>query len=109
LSALGDRLSEAITMIVSGHVHLFEVLSFGGNTAHAPAQLVVGNGGVKLAKEPDTPAEINGNSVKRGLIVDHHGYMVWDRSATSWKGQLNSDGSVRARCTLIERDLRCEG
>src|SRR4030095_4130921 len=48
--ALGNELEPKIKMIVSGHIHLFEGLSFSDDR---PPQLVVGSGGTNLAKAPD--------------------------------------------------------
>jgi hypothetical protein len=42
-------------MIVSGHIHLFEALSFRDADPPRPAQLVVGTGGTELAKSRTCP------------------------------------------------------
>jgi hypothetical protein len=43
--APGDLLPPAIKMIVSGHIHMFEALSFGDAKPPRAPQLVVGTGG----------------------------------------------------------------
>jgi hypothetical protein len=48
--AIGDALSPNIAMIVSGHIHVFEALTFAPANPERPPQLVVGTGGDKLAK-----------------------------------------------------------
>lgn len=106
--ALGDHLPKDIEMIVSGHVHMFEALSFGDANATNPAQLVVGTGGVKLAKKPNKPEDIDGIPVSDALILRDFGYMVWDRDGTNWKGSLFDEDNARlARCNLVRRALTC--
>src|SRR5215472_10953051 len=65
--AIGGLLPSNIKMIVSGHIHIFEALSFADADPPRPPQLVVGTGGVKLAKEPDVPKKINGARVTGAL------------------------------------------
>src|SRR5262245_47696782 len=48
--ALGDFLSPNIAMVVSGHIHIFEALTFDDTDPKRPSQLVVGTGGDKLAR-----------------------------------------------------------
>jgi calcineurin-like phosphoesterase family protein len=107
--AIGDLLPKDIEMIVSGHVHMFEALSFAdANPPRAP-QLVVGTGGVKLAKKPDKPADIDGIPVVDPFILKDFAYIVWDRNGTSWDGKLfDADGAKIARCTLADRTLACK-
>jgi hypothetical protein len=107
--AIGDLLSGDIEMIVSGHVHMFEAFSFANANPPRPPQLVVGTGGVKLAKKPKKPHEIGGIPVSDALIVKSFAYMVWDRAGTSWSGALFDDnGSQIARCKLVNHELSCE-
>ena len=107
--ALGSLLPATVKLIVSGHVHAFEALSFKeANPAHVP-QLVVGDSGTKLAREPHVPNNVSGAPVTSGVVFSHFGYMVWDREGTNWNGQLFDErGSPRVRCKLIERDLSCK-
>ena len=98
-----------IQMIVSGHVHTFEALSFRDINPPRPPQLVVGTGGVKLAKKPNKPDNISGAPVNKALILKEFGYIVWDREGTNWSGELFSeDGAQIARCKLVDRDLSCK-
>ena len=106
--AIGERLSRNIKMIASGHVHLFEALSFGGDTP-PPAQLVVGTGGTELDAPPDELSKINGSPVHNAFIRGHFGYMVWNREGPNWNGELHDQlGQPLAHCRLMERELRCQ-
>ena len=107
--AIGDLLSKDIEMIVSGHVHVFEALSFADARPPRPSQLVVGTGGVKLATKPDKPEDIGGIPVSDALIVKDFAYIVWDRDGTTWRGELfNADGLQIAQCKLAEPALTCK-
>jgi hypothetical protein len=107
--ALGDLLPPAVKLIVSGQVHAFEALSFGEASPARVPQLVIGNSGTKLAKEPKEPTEVGGVPVTSGLILSKFGYMVWDRDGANWSGQLFDEAGLSiARCKLVERDLSCK-
>src|SRR5262249_56706207 len=67
--AIGDLLPRDIEMIVSGHVHTFEALSFADANPPRPPQLVVGTGGVKLAKKPKKPDDIGGAPATKSLFL----------------------------------------
>jgi predicted phosphodiesterase len=107
--AIGDLLSKDVEMIVSGHVHMFEALSFADANPSRPPQLVVGTGGVKLAKKPKKPEDVDGIPVSDALILKDFAYIVWDREGTNWKGELfDADGAQIASCKLAERALTCK-
>jgi Calcineurin-like phosphoesterase len=107
--AIGRTLSPSIRMIVSGHIHMFEALSFGDADPPRPPQLVVGTGGDELGKKPDKPEAINNAQVTDASILKRFGYMVWDRDGAKWKGSLlDEDGEQIAHCKLAERSLTCK-
>lgn len=89
-------------------MHAFEALSFGRAKPARVPQLVVGNSGTKLAKEPEEPTELGGVSVTSGVVLSKFGYMAWDRDGANWSGQLFDEvGVPLARCKLVERELSC--
>jgi predicted phosphodiesterase len=98
----------AIRMIVSGHIHIFETLSYGGDR---PPQLVVGTGGDNLEDFPPQRikgVDVNDARVKSGLMFTRFGYMVWDKGDTGWTGGFyDDDGRKLANCTLKSRNLAC--
>jgi hypothetical protein len=107
--AVGDILSPDIAMIVSGHIHLFEALNFGRSDPPRRPQLVVGTGGDKRAKKPETPIEVDGVPVTDALILRKFAYMAWDKDGSNWRGELFSkDGERIAHCTLAVGGLTCE-
>src|SRR5262249_12072960 len=95
--ALGGLLSPSIQMIVSGHIHMFEALSFDKDM---PPQLVVGTGGTNLAKQPGNPTKIGGTTVTSSVIEQQFAYMVWKRDGqdrAKWHGTaFGQDGTAIA-------------
>jgi hypothetical protein len=113
MDAIGGALSPNIAMIVSGHIHIFEALSFARTGSQSdpqwPPQLVVGTGGDKLTKEPHEPSELFDRPVDHALIVRNFAYMILDRDGANWKGTLFDEDSVPlADCQLSNRDLICQ-
>ena len=107
---LGPAIPPGVQMIVSGHIHIFESLSFDDGPPQRPPQLVVGTGGDELGHEPGIPASVNGAPVATPAArLAKFGYMVWDRSGTGWTGTLFSEtGDQLVACQLAGRTLRCD-
>ncbi len=102
-----------IDLVMSGHVHLFEQLSF--STAH-PSQFVVGISGSQLETVPVpatlapdiTPAA--GARVKNFDVWTGFGYMTMERIRSSeWDVQVwNSAGQPVRKCRIVGRVSHCE-
>jgi len=107
-AASGNALPPAIAMVVAGHTHLFEALSFADRR---PPQLVLGTGGDLLSDEilaPPGGRPIAGSSVAHGRIVHAWGFTVFERAAKGWKASFRDpDGVPRFTCAIVERDVRC--
>jgi predicted phosphodiesterase len=108
--AIGGKLPKSVRMIVSGHIHMFEALSFSDGSPPRVSQLVVGTGGDELGKnKPKKPHAIGDALVTDATIIHKFGFMVWDRDGESWKGTLiDPDGEKLARCKLADRSLTCK-
>ncbi len=81
---------KGIDLIVSGHTHLFELLSFDKGR---PTQLVAGDGGTEMAMP--IPAKIDGLKLRGATLLsgqDAHefGYSALTRSAEGWRLALTS-------------------
>jgi len=106
--ALGPIMPENVRMFVSGHIHFFQAVDFGGAR---PPQLVVGTGGDNL--EPIPPMslvglQVNGKTVASSAAYSGFAYMVWDRSGNSWLGTLfDVNGKPLNHCRLIGKSLTC--
>lgn len=107
--AINNQFSPAIQLFVSGHIHLFEALSFGQGR---PPQLLVGNSGTLLDPAISTPLtglEIAGMKVSYGSYIDRFGYVTMDRrSDGSWAvGVHNVAGGEMDKCLLSGATLQC--
>ena len=106
--ALGADMPAGVRMYVSGHIHFFQSVDFGGMR---PPQLVVGTGGDNLEGIPAASvvgADINGRKVVNSSTYSGFGYMVWDRDGAVWSGTLfDVDGKPIDRCRLADRLLSC--
>lgn len=95
---------KGIDLVVSGHIHLFELLSFDRGQ---PTQLVAGDGGTEMAMA--IPAQIAGLKVRGATLLsgqDAHefGYTVLTRAADGWRLALTSTNDrVLESATLPSR------
>ena len=108
--AFRGRAMAGVQMVVSGHVHHFQVIDFG---AARPAQLTVGAGG-DLGIKADRAQPYGGDRPLNGLDAhtfsfSRFGFYVMDKDGVDWIGTFHDiDDQVRARCRLHARDLTCE-
>ena len=109
--AVENRDLSAVQMVVSGHIHHFDSLSFGNAR---PAQLIVGTGGdvgewADTPRVRDTTASIDGLEAKR-LSFERYGYFLLDRDGDDWVGVFRDlDNRLVANCRLHLRALICWG
>jgi hypothetical protein len=97
-------------MVLSGHTHLFELLSYG----HArPLQIVAGDGGTNLA-DP-VPAQVSGMEIHGVMVAASEnqrefGFTVFTRRGAGWEMRLKDLGQLDlVRCEIEGREARCEG
>jgi hypothetical protein len=92
---------KGIQLILSGHTHLFEILSFEHGR---PPQIVAGDGGTDLAQA--LPASVNGMLI-RGLTISgsetrhEFGYTLLNKTAKGWNLELKNPADV----TLVTCDI----
>jgi hypothetical protein len=99
-----------VKALLSGHVHLFEVVSF---ATPQPAQFVVGNGGDWI----DTPLPLPlpagvvpaPGTVIAGLVATNRfGFMTMERDGARWRMVAHDmRGAPQISCTLQERQASC--
>jgi predicted phosphodiesterase len=100
-----------VTMIVAGHTHLFELLSF---TQPLPPQVVVGNGGTDLAhkiKAALAGQSIGTATVARGDSVDDFGYALTKPAGggKGWSLRLHdTKGKKVLECTIADGVTQCK-
>jgi hypothetical protein len=91
-------LSKHLDLVVSGHMHRFQLVSFKSDT-HAQ-QLIVGNGGVELAKQhPRKTTKLLIDEKKATVLgVDDFGYMVLKLRKKGWTGKLFGKTDELLKC-----------
>lgn len=106
--ATGNAFPETVQTLLSGHLHIFETLSF---EKGRPPQLLVGNSGTLLDPPMTTPLhglEIAGMNVKEGVNIDKFGYAAMYRSGDHWAiGVRDGNGSDMDKCLLGGGKLSC--
>ena len=112
LAALKGADESGLTLMLSGHIHNFQIENFGGPM---PPQLVVGEGGDNLDTEVPpllTGLITGGQTIASGMSLPGFGYVVIDRVGDSqdWTITVHAaDGAVMRHCGLKSRKLSCEG
>jgi hypothetical protein len=102
--------AEGVDLVMNGHVHLFEALSF--SSAH-PATLVLGNSGsameghvspsAALAAEPAPDAKVETFATQPGF-----GFATLDQVGTGWRlTEWTAQGQALTVCQLNGQHLRC--
>ena len=99
-----------IDLLLAGHVHLFELLSF---DIFLPPQLVAGQGGTDRAKPIDKPVvgmPMGPAKVTAGATADEFGYTMLDRSGDGWSVALHDSlGKVLKECLVRGGQVSCTG
>lgn len=107
-AAIRGRLPDSVTLLLAGHVHLFEALAFGDRR---PPMMIVGNSGTELDAEITQPVAglpIDGVTVTSATIIRAFGYTTIESSAGAWRATIHDvDGRVVTECTLRGRAMTC--
>lgn len=112
LAALAGSDEAALTLMLAGHIHNFQITNYGGSAA---PQLVVGEGGDDLDKAVPpllTGLVTGGKTVTQGLSLSGFGYVVLDRVGRTQDWEITvhaADGGVLRHCALKARKLACAG
>ena len=99
-----------VDLIVAGHTHLFELLSF---KQPLPPQVVIGNSGTGLAHEIKTALKgqsIGGSTVANGNTIDDFGYALIepDKGNKGWSLHLHdSAGKKQLVCSISGSNTQC--
>ncbi len=101
-------LPAGVQLVLSGHIHFFQWLSFSGGR---PPQLIVGNSGTELIP-PITASlagvTIDGTPVASGATVHRFGYLGVEPSGSGWTATLyDPAGATLTTCTLQDLAASC--
>jgi hypothetical protein len=109
-SAWDASAPKGYSLILSGHVHLFEFVSLDHDH---PIQIVAGDGGTEMA----VPIEmsLNGTKIRGATVIasrskQQFGYTVLTKSGLTWKVELrNRLHQTMVTCTVPGSSAQCEG
>jgi hypothetical protein len=109
-SAIGDKLSANLALIVSGHIHIAEALSF-EETSNLPPQLISGNSGTALDTMPSgtpTGAELDDPDLEEAEILSSFGFLTLEPGPEGWVAtQRNASGNATVVCELGRDAASC--
>ena len=109
-AASGNELPAGVQAVLSGHVHVYQLLGF--DPPRAP-QMIVGNGGTALAQIVTSPLrglEVAGATVADGETLDQFGFVTLEASGTDgWRMTVRDfAGSALQECTVAGLAIDCE-
>jgi len=107
-----NHLPSSITLVLSGHIHIFEMLGFEDKR---PPQSITGNTGTYLdlaLSQPPAGQEVGETKVINGTSIGKFGFMTLERKGTDtehWVGRARGvDGSIQATCEIENRQVICQ-
>ena len=110
VEAARGALAPNIETVLSGHLHLFEALSF---SQDLPAQIVAGSGGDMLDSMPQTllGLTLGDATVESGRgVAGVYGFALMERGENEWRlTEYDLHDKALVRCALRGRKLACEG
>jgi hypothetical protein len=108
-AAAAGTMPAAIAMMLSGHIHTFQLINYQGGQ---PPQIVAGHGGDNLDR--DIPADlsglaINGAHIARGVNYPAaFGFLTLDRADKGWTvTDYDTHGVAVRKCALEGRTISC--
>ena len=111
-AATGGALGADYALLLSGHIHLAESLSF-DSASGRPAQLISGNAGTALDAVPSaSPAasELGDPQIEDAETLSSFGFLTLEPDGTSWiASQRNAAGDQLLRCQLALPEITCTG
>lgn len=103
-----DAATDPISLVVTGHIHLLELLTFADGR---PPQIVSGNGGTSLAGKAEDPTgqQIGGRTVST-YVQDHHwGFITATRTAEGWTMDVRDvNGKAKTKCAVTATAIVCD-
>ncbi len=107
-ASTGNVLKPGINLVLSGHIHLFEMLNFVGDRS---PQLLVGFSGTKLDQPVTVPLaglEIAGTTVNEGVSLDDFGFVTMEQFEDGWNVSIrNVEGKEVISCLIVDDFTEC--
>ena len=99
-----------IGLVLAGHTHLFEILSYSGGR---PPQIVAGDAGTSLAAKIQTDLKgetVFGMQVESGTSRHEFGFTMLERKKRRWDLALkNPSDKTLASCKIQGKAVHCKG
>jgi hypothetical protein len=110
-AAWGAAKPKSVELVLSGHVHMFQAISFASAEGGRPAQLIAGMGGT-LGDVPPTERLDGvieaGAPIAKGIARAQPGFVTLERKGARWEATLRDpEGAALVSCTLDGRTLAC--
>lgn len=107
-AASGNSLSDSISLVVSGHIHFFELLNFVQNRQ---PQLIIGMSGTEVDDLVTTPfpgLEIGGATVNEGFNLNTFGFALLELVEGIWEMSIRGvSGEILLNCEVSESSATC--
>jgi hypothetical protein len=108
--ASNNTLPPGVQLVLTGHIHLAEVLSFGGSR---PPQVVAGIGGTLLLPDIDQDVvgmDVAGAVLTSATITSAHGFLTFERRAAGWRATIrdvNGSPQPGGHCRVDQKEATC--
>jgi Calcineurin-like phosphoesterase len=107
-AASGNSLPPGVRLVLTGHIHLAEVLGFAGVR---PPQIVAGISGTLLLPQITAPLvgmDVVGERLATATTLARHGFFTFTPPPWGWAATIRDvDGKAMARCRLRGRSAAC--
>jgi hypothetical protein len=107
-AASGNSLAPGVRLVLTGHVHLAEVLGFAGDR---PPQIVAGISGTLLLSQITAPLlgmDVAGDRLATATTLGRHGFFTFVPRPWGWAATIRDvNGKAIARCRLRDRAAAC--
>jgi hypothetical protein len=107
-AASGNSLPPEVRLVVTGHIHLAEVLTFTGDR---PPQIVAGISGTLLLPQITAPlvgTDVAGEKLATATTLARHGFITFVPGPQGWAATIRDvDGKPIAHCQLHGRSTAC--
>jgi len=103
-AASGNVLTGGINLVLSGHIHFFELLNFEGNRQ---PQLIIGMSGTEVDSTVTTPfpgLEIGGATVNEGFNLNEFGFALMELKGDVWQVSIRGVGGEELLACEIDGD-----
>jgi hypothetical protein len=105
-----NTLPPGVQLVLTGHIHLAEVLSFDGVR---PPQIIAGIGGTLLLPEIDEDVvgkDVADAILTAAMITSDHGFMTFERRSAGWAATIrdvNGRPQRTGHCRVEHKEAVC--